>query len=368
MRDAGGETLNGPTRILIVDDTAIFRRVVTQALLDAPGVEVAGTASNGRLALARMSAVHPDLLTLDLEMPEMSGIELLEALGHYADRPGVIVLSSQTTRGAQLTLRALELGAFDFITKPEGGSVEENIAALRARLLPMVKAFVRKREIREILRPGPAREATAAPPEAIEPRPRRTGRPFVLIAVSTGGPAALSKLIPQLPPNLGVPVLIVQHMPPLFTGPLAASLALKSQLPVTEAVDAEGALPDHVYIAPGGKQMKVVPGKSGELVIRITDDPPEQNYKPCADYLFRSAALNFPGNAIAVILTGMGSDGTHGLKMLKRGGCFAIAQDEASCVVFGMPKEAIATGVVDAVVPLDQVASAIIRSIRDVRP
>jgi len=164
---------------------------------------------------------------------------------------------------------------------------------------------------------------------------------------------------------LGAPVFIVQHMPALFTQPLAASLAKKSAIRVKEAEDGEGGLANCAYLAPGGRQMKLIPGAGGEIVIRITDDPGENNCKPAADYLFRSAALHFPGRSIAVILTGMGNDGTAGLRMLKGGGCLAMAQDEASCVVFGMPKEAIQTGVVDRVVPLDTMAAAIVRAVRE---
>jgi two-component system chemotaxis response regulator CheB len=167
-----------------------------------------------------------------------------------------------------------------------------------------------------------------------------------------------------LPGDLGAPLFIVQHMPAHFTAPMAASLAAKSSIRVREAADGEQAVANCAYIAPGGTQMKLAPGPKGEILIRITDDPPEKNCKPAVDYLFRSAALHFPGRATAAILTGMGNDGTDGLRMLKRSGCYAIAQDEPSCVVFGMPKEAILAGVVDAVEPLDRIAAAITRSVR----
>lgn len=358
------------TRVLVVDDTAVFRRIVSEALAALPGVEVVGTASNGRQAMSRIAALQPDLITLDIEMPEMNGIEALEAMGAAGMKAGVVMLSSLTVRGGEMTVRALELGAFDFITKPEGGTTAANLVHLRARLQPIVQAFERRREIRSILRGDspearPVNTMPAAPPAAISDRRMpRTGPPLVLIGVSTGGPAALGKLIPALPADLGAPVFIVQHMPPLFTKPLAASLDKKSALHVKEAEDGETAQPNWVYIAPGGKQMKIDQGAKGEIVTRITDDPPENGCRPAVDYLFRSAALRFPGRSIAAILTGMGNDGAGGLRMLKRGGCIAIAQDEASCVVFGMPREAILTGVVDTVAPLDAIAAAIIRSVR----
>jgi two-component system, chemotaxis family, protein-glutamate methylesterase/glutaminase len=205
-------------------------------------------------------------------------------------------------------------------------------------------------------------------PAAIQrPRTRlsRTGPPLVLIGVSTGGPNALANLLPALPADLGAPVFIVQHMPALFTEALANSLNSKSAIGVTEARDGEAARANHAYVAPGGKQMKLAPGAHGEMLVRLTDDPPENGCKPAVDYLFRSVALHFPGRSIAAILTGMGNDGTAGLRMLKRGGCFTIAQDEASCVVFGMPREAILAGVVDVVAPLDRIAATVVRSLRE---
>jgi two-component system chemotaxis response regulator CheB len=379
----GPEKKSMSLRVLVVDDTIVFRRAVSDALAGEPEIEVVGTAANGKLALARMAALQPDLVTLDIEMPEMNGLEVLQAMSAAGLHVGAIVLSSATIRGGEVTMRALELGAFDFLTKPEGGSVAQNVASLRARLLPMIRAYQRRHEIRKILQGGlqgglqalskpPARELLPVTPASVPvERPARiashAGPPLVLIGVSTGGPVALGKLLPALPRDLGASVFIVQHMPALFTKPLAASLAAKSGIRVTEAVEGERASENCAYIAPGGTQMKLAPGPHGEIIIRICDDPPENNCKPAVDCLFRSAALHFPGRAVAAILTGMGNDGTAGLRMLKRGGCFAIAQDEASCVVFGMPKEAILAGVVDTVEPLDKIAAAIVRSVRGTR-
>jgi two-component system chemotaxis response regulator CheB len=359
---------------LVVDDTVVFRRIVSDALAGLPGVEVVGTAANGKLALSRIAALDPDLVTLDIEMPEMNGIEVLEAMGRVGLMAGVIVLSALTTRGGEMTVRALELGAFDFITKPEGGTPAGNIAKLRGDLQPMVRAFERRRDIRLILKgtPGPPPRSDVAPARPVSAAPERTlvrrqrnGSPLVLIGVSTGGPAALGNLLPALPGDLGAPVFIVQHMPALFTKPLAASLDRKSAVRVGEAQDGTIAQPNCAYLAPGGLQMKLEAGSRGEAILRLTDDPPENGCKPAVDYLFRSAALQFPGRSVAAILTGMGNDGTAGLRMLKRGGCCSIAQDEASCVVFGMPKEAIAAGLIDTVAPLDRIAAAIVRSVRE---
>jgi two-component system chemotaxis response regulator CheB len=290
-------------------------------------------------------------------------------------KAGVIMLSSLTVRGGEMTMRALELGAFDFLTKPEGGDAGANMGHLRARLMPMIRAFERRREIRAILS-GEASghlevpQVLAAPAATLHPptrRLRRSGPPLVLIGDSTGGPGALAKLVPALPADLGAPVFIVQHMPAMFTKPLAASLDKNSAIRVKEAQDGEMAQANCAYVAPGGRQMKLAASPKGEIILRITDDPPENGCRPAVDYLFRSAALHFPNRSIAAILTGMGNDGTDGLRMLKRGGCFSIAQDEASCVVFGMPKEAIQAGVVDTVAPLEMIGAAIVRSVKEVR-
>ena len=360
-------------RVLVVDDTVVFRRIVSDALAGLPGVEVVGTAANGKLALARMAALRPDMVTLDIEMPEMNGIEVLEAMGPAGLNAGVIMLSSLTVRGGEMTVRALELGAFDFLTKPESGTTAVNLTLLRDRLGPMIRAYERRRDIRAMLTGGsrgpvrPAvpteRPAPAMREPAVLKRPR-AGSPLVLIGVSTGGPAALATLLPALPGDLGAPVIIVQHMPPMFTQPLAASLDRKSALRVKEAQDGEIAQANCAYLAPGGTQMKLAAGPRGEVVLRLADDPPENGCKPSVDYLFRSAAQQFPGRSMAAILTGMGNDGTAGLRMLKSGGCFSLAQDEASCVVFGMPKEAIAAGIVDTVAPLDMIAGAMVRWVR----
>jgi two-component system chemotaxis response regulator CheB len=325
-------------------------------------------------------------------MPEMGGLEVLEAMKAASFATQVLVLSSHTTRGGAMTVKALELGAFDFITKPQGGTAEENLLQLRERMVPILRAFERRREIRDILKSGARLPLTGtklagstlpdAVPGSVTPplaRPtveaasanrshRRTGSPIVVIGVSTGGPAALAEVLPALPSRLAAPVFIVQHMPALFTLPLAQSLQSKSAIQIKEASDGEIAVAGCAYIAPGGRQMKVAPTPAGEIQIRVNDDAPENNCRPSVDYLFRSVALHFPGRAIAAILTGMGNDGAQGLKMLKRGGCYSIAQDEASCVVFGMPREAILTGLVDAVVPLKNIAPALMRAIEEAAP
>jgi two-component system chemotaxis response regulator CheB len=316
--------------------------------------------------------LSPDLITLDIEMPEMNGLETLDALRQRNIKCGVVIVSALTRTGGDLTIRALERGAFDFITKPTGGDQQSTLASISSSLAPIVSAYKRHVEIRSILKTGftPASTPKAASLPVVAPQENRFAlrkSDLVVIGVSTGGPNALAKLLPALPAQFPVPVLIVQHMPPLFTQSMAASLAKKCSLGVKEAEDGEPMLSSTVYVAPGGRHMKIAPSSKGEFALRITEDPQENNCRPSVDYLFRSVANHFSGNTTAVIMTGMGSDGVLGLRLLKRKNSHVIAQDEASCVVFGMPGEAIKAGIVDVVASLDQLAGEIIRSVKSTR-
>lgn len=391
-------------RVLIADDAILFRRVLSEALASLPDVEVVGTAPNGRIALQKVRELKPDLLTLDLEMPEMDGLAVLDQLRQSGEKMPVIVVSALTKRGGELTLKALEKGAFDFVTKPDTTGAEASKEAVRRELAPRVRALAHRLAVRSILRPGLPTPTPAAPglPRSVRPAPPSPtvasagtnggtaqaapnpdlggiagrmqrlaappGKPeFVLIGVSTGGPNALTVLLPKLPRDLGVPILIVQHMPPVFTQALAESLSGRCQFPVREATHGETANPGTAYIAPGGRQLRLAVAADGQRILQVTDDPPENNCRPAVDYLFRSAANVAPGRSMAVILTGMGSDGTLGIRLLKRHGCFVIAQDEASCVVYGMPKAAVEAGVVDAVLPLEAIAPRIVSTVRGAR-
>jgi two-component system chemotaxis response regulator CheB len=379
-------------RVLVVDDTVVFRKGIAEVLKTIPEVEVVGTASNGKIAIARVAELKPDLITLDVDMPEMDGLAVLEELRRRRMELGVVMVSALTLKGGRSTIRALELGAFDFIAKPEGGSFEDNNRKVREALLPIVRAFLRKKEIHAILTSGglspskpsslatsvrpartlvPARAASVPAPTATSHKTtgyttavKKCKPEIVVIGVSTGGPAALAQMLPTLPADLGAPMVIVQHMPAIFTQTLAQSLDVKCALRVQEAEPSELLLVNRIYLAPGGRQTKVEIDSEGRRVFRITDDPPENNCKPSVDYLFRSVALNIPGRCCAVIMTGMGNDGTVGLRLLKRSGSHVIAQDAATSVVFGMPKSAIDAGVVDAVLPLEQIASAIVQSVK----
>lgn len=365
-------------RVLVADDAVLFRRLLTEVLSSIPGVEVVGAATNGRIAVQKVRELKPDLLTLDIEMPEMDGLAVLDALTRNGKpEVQVIVVSALSRLGGDLTMRALQKGAFDFITKPEAATAELGRAALIRELAPRLSALAHRLDVRAILRGASSVSLPKAPnpsdipkcvavehgSDTIATRMNRLSHParpdMVLIGVSTGGPAALAQLLPAIPGNIGVPILVVQHMPPIFTKSLADSLTPKCAVRVVEATHGELLKPDCVYIAPGGRQMRLGAGPESRPILEMTDDPPENNCRPAVDYLFRSAASRFPGRAMAVILTGMGSDGTLGLRLLKRHGCFVIAQDEASSVVYGMPKAAVDAGVADVILPLNSIASRI---------
>lgn len=369
-------------RVLVVDDTIVYRKAVSDIIAEIPGVELAGVAHNGKIALAKIQSLKPDILTLDIEMPEMNGIEVLAELQKNHPGIGAVMLSTLTAEGSEMTLRALELGAFDFILKPQSKNQTEGKKEIKAALEPILKAFAKSKNAsflisRKGLIPSPLqakKTPTGQPslptrvfkPLGQKPAAMRRGKSeIVAIGISTGGPNALNQMLPKLPGDLGVPVLIVQHMPPVFTKSLATSLDKKCALTVKEAVNGENILPNVVYIAPGGKQMKLVAGTDGQhRRIKITDDPPENSCRPSVDYLFRSVADYYVGRATAVIMTGMGSDGTLGLGLLKEKSAYIIGQDEGSCIVYGMPKAPAELGYLDIIVPLNRIADEIVSSVK----
>lgn len=368
---------NNHLRVLIVDDTIVYRKAVSDVMAEFPDVEVVGTANNGKIAMSKIASLKPDLLTLDIEMPEMNGLDVLERMKLEAPDVGAIVLSTLTHKGGELTMHALELGAFDFITKPETDSLEESRKAIKDTIAPMLKAFSRRREIKNILkgkfpalRTGTEKRSTLGSENVVQRMRNITGRrmrraEIVGIGISTGGPKALAEMMPQFPSDISAPILIVQHMPPIFTKSLATNLNSKCAFDVKEANDGEALRPNTAFIAPGGKQMKIAAGVDGKSrIIRVVDDPPENSCRPSADYLFRSIAQHYVGRATGVIMTGMGSDGNLGLKLMKRSGSIIIAQNEATCVVYGMPKEPIESGTVDVVAPLEKIAEEICRTVK----
>jgi two-component system chemotaxis response regulator CheB len=364
-------------KVLIVDDTIVYRKIVSDVLSDLPHVEVVGSAHNGKAAITKIASLKPDLLTLDIEMPEMNGLEVLEFIKDKGIDVGAIMLSTLTHEGGEMTMKALDLGAFDFILKPQEGNMAENTQTLKKTIVPILKAFSRRNEIKHLLN-GKIDSKTvnkedkllSTSDQVIQRMNTITGRlrqraEIVAIGISTGGPKALAQMMPSLPSNLGAPILIVQHMPPMFTTSLAKSLDAKCSIEVREAKDGEPVLSNVAFIAPGGKQMKIMAGADGKTrVIKITDDPPENNCKPSADYLFRSIAHHYVGRATGVIMTGMGSDGFLGLELMKRTGSTIIAQNDETSVVYGMPKKPIDAGIVDIIAPLDMIASEICLTVK----
>ena len=374
-------------RVLVVDDTIVYRKAVSDILALIPGVEVVGVAHNGKIAMSKIASLKPDLLTLDIEMPIMNGIEVLEELHSNFPNVGAVMVSTLTSDGGEMTMKALELGAFDFILKPTAKNPAESKKQLKQSLDPIIKEFKRSRTatsllsnkgkfaktskpvLRKPLKPLSQKRPGAQPTGTVSARPKaavkRGKSEIVTIGISTGGPNALTQMLPMLPGNLGVPIVVVQHMPPVFTKSLATSLNAKCALTVKEAEDREDLLDNVVYIAPGGKQMKLVASADGQnRQIKITNDPPENSCKPSADYLFRSVGDYYVGRTTAVIMTGMGSDGTKGLQVLNQKGATIIAQNEDTCVVFGMPKKPIESGMADVIAPLNKIADEIIKSIR----
>lgn len=360
-------------KVLVVDDSALYRSILAQVLNAQPDVEVVAKAADGMSALAQVERYHPDLVTLDVEMPVLNGIDTLKRLRRDFSDVIVIMCSAVTAEGADVTLRCLSMGARDFITKPNSGtSSTESKQEIEAQLIPILaslqlskKAANPRVSMHETVH-SPGEPALASRPPSPAKIISRVAPQIVTIGCSTGGPVALQHIIPLLPADFPLPVVIVQHMPPLFTQRLASSLNEKSPLNVVEAKNGQRLQAGHVYIAPGGQQMKVQRGINlSTSSIVITDDPPERHCKPSVNYLFRSLAEVYQGAVLASILTGMGDDGTLGLRRLKRFGAQVFAQDEASCTVFGMPKEAINAEVVDKILPLTEIAKTICATVME---
>lgn len=361
-----------PIRVLVVDDTVTYRKIVRSVLDEMPDIEVVGTAANGKIALDKIEQLHPDLITLDLEMPVMDGLEVLFNLASSDLEVGVILISSFSDHNASITMRALNLGAFDFVLKPSGDDPAANIDEVRRKLRSKIDAYARvKLKGRSEAKPSSPLTTPIAKPAVAESAVSACDhvattlgkKPAVVaLGISTGGPAALTEMLPTLPADLAAPVLIVQHMPPVFTKSLARDLDGRCALAVCEAYDDQLIEPGQVLIAPGGMQMKVVNTDTGHR-IRITEDPPENSCRPSVDYLFRSVAHAFGPAALGVIMTGMGYDGVLGSRLMKRRGATIIAQNEESCVVFGMPRALVEEGIADIVSPLSQIGGHIISNV-----
>jgi two-component system chemotaxis response regulator CheB len=342
-----------PGKVLIVDDSALMRQLLTQILGSDPDLQVVGTAGDPFVAREKILALNPDVLTLDIEMPRMDGLTFLEKLMRGHPMP-VVMISSLTSKGAETTLRALSLGAVDYVAKPRldvtNGTVEQ-----AREIVDKVKAAMRAR-VRRASENAPA-------PVAVGVRSYQfsTTHKIVAIGASTGGTEALKDLLMPLPPDFPG-IVMVQHMPEAFTKPFAARLDSLCKIRVNEARDGDRILPGHALLAPGGHQMAVV-RKGAEFAVHVYRGERVNRHLPSVDVLFSSVARGMGKNAVGVMLTGMGADGSKGMLEMKQAGAFNFAQDEASCVVFGMPREAIQIGAVDSVLPLEQIPDALMRKL-----
>ncbi|WP_433210130.1 protein-glutamate methylesterase/protein-glutamine glutaminase [Dactylosporangium sp. CS-047395] len=381
--------------VLVVDDSVVVRRLITDALGDDPEIRVVGTAPNGKVALTKIEQLRPDLVTLDIEMPIMDGLQTMRAIRAKYARLPVIMFSTLTAAGATATLDALSAGASDYVTKPANvGSVAESIRSVREQIIPRIHALCggRRSALAPPLRPGlaPGRplpgtaHTNAAPtltrpggtplPGVVRPpnvppggpatapirtMPRTGGVECVAIGCSTGGPDALTAVVRALPASLPVPVVVVQHMPPVFTKMFADRLDRTAALTVVEAAGDMAVRPGTVYIAPGDFHLEVH-RRGTEVVTKLNTGPPENFCRPAVDVLFRSVARTYGGGTLAIVLTGMGQDGKRGAEQLRSAGAEIVAQDEATSVVWGMPGAVAQAGLAHAVLPLGEIANHLI--------
>ncbi|NVK89581.1 MAG: chemotaxis response regulator protein-glutamate methylesterase [Gammaproteobacteria bacterium] len=339
--------------VLVVDDSNFFCRRVAQILSSDPDIKVVGIANNGQEAVQKVQQLKPNVVTLDVEMPVMDGITALKQIIKVSPDTKALMLSSLTYEGAKLTLDALDSGASDFMLKSYEG-ISNAAGQLAAQLKEKVKGLGRSTRA-----PNKAPAKPAAQPVRVAATP--SGRyKIITIGASTGGPVALQKVITALPRQFPLPILITQHMPGTFTGAFAQRLNTLSQVSVVEASDGMAVKPAHVYIAPGGKQM-IVEGSPGNASIRVKETDERLQYAPCVDMTFASAAKVYRRDVLAIVLTGMGADGREGARILKQSGAVVWTQDQASCVVYGMPMSVAKAGFSDLVLNLDDIANSIIQ-------
>ncbi|WP_027181390.1 protein-glutamate methylesterase/protein-glutamine glutaminase [Oleidesulfovibrio alaskensis] len=365
-------------KVVVVDDSAFMRKALSSMLEKDPGISVVATARNGEEGLEQIRKHDPDVVTLDIEMPRMDGLTALRHIMMEMPRP-VLMVSSLTVEGAEATLKAMELGAVDFIPK-QLSTVSLDIVKIEKDLQEKVKAISRRRVPGRPFRPAPA--VRPAAPAALRATPRPSAAPssaasstgtlqvaggkpvrdVVAIGVSTGGPPAVQKVLSRLPQDFPVGIVIAQHMPAAFTGPFAKRLDGVCAIAVKEAEDGEMLMPGKAYIAPGGKHVRVR-NTRGRLTLEVSAEPAEALYKPSANELMESAGLALGRRSLGVILTGMGSDGLEGIKVLKQKGGHALAQSDSTCVVYGMPKAIVDAGLADSVVDIDDMAQAIMNAV-----
>jgi len=352
-------------RVLVVDDSVVVRRMVSDALCVDPQLEVVGTAANGKIALARIPQVNPDVIILDVEMPEMDGLETLRRVRQTHLFLPVIMFSTLTHRGAAATLDALSLGANDYVTKPANvGSAHQALEQIRAELIPKIKMFCAKAaglEFAAVARP--VRPAASSDKASVAPIRRAARVEIVAIGVSTGGPNALSELVPEFPADFSVPIVIVQHMPPVFTKLLAERLEVRANIKVEEGAPGQGVKAGHAFIAPGNFHM-IVQREERTVRIQTNQDPPENSCRPAVDVLFRSVADTYGAGALAVVMTGMGQDGLRGSERIREAGGQVFVQDQATSVVWGMPGFVANAGLADKILPLHELGTEIVHKVR----
>lgn len=347
-------------RVLIVDDSVVIRRLIKEILDADPRIEVVGVAHNGQVALGKVEELKPDALTMDIEMPVMNGVEAVRALRKTHPRLPIVMFSTLTERGASATMDALAAGASDYVTKPANvGSVMESRQSISEQLVPKLIALTGARKLVGSTRtPLPPAQPPAGQSRA--PGTVRRSQPFGLLAIgsSTGGPDALATVLSSLPADLAVPVVITQHMPPVFTKMLAQRLDSTCRLSISEAAEGDAVERGKVLIAPGGLHMELKSRGTG-VFVHLSDAPPENFCRPAVDVMFRSVAAVYRNRVLAVVLTGMGRDGAAGAGVIRSAGGEVFAQDEASSVVWGMPGATVMAGQADRVVPLDQMSATV---------
>ncbi|NLO79048.1 MAG: chemotaxis response regulator protein-glutamate methylesterase [Xanthomonadaceae bacterium] len=348
-------------RVLVVDDSGFFRRRIRDMLNADPALEVVGEAKTGREAIEKTLELRPDVITMDIEMPELDGISAVREIMRLRPTP-ILMFSSLTHEGAQATLDALEAGAVDFMPK-RFADISTDPEQVQRQLQQRVREIGRRRLTGRVTRPAaaPRQEsavakagAPAAPAAAAATRPGRYG--LIVIGTSTGGPVALQHILSRLPANYPIPLMLVQHMPANFTAAFAQRLNEQSAIEVKEAAEGDLLLPGRALLAPGGRQVGIRT-IGGQMQIRITEPTPMQLYKPSVDIAFTEAAKACPGRVLGVVLTGMGSDGCEGARLLKQTGSSVWSQDEATCVIYGMPAAVAKANLTDRVLPLDAVAT-----------
>jgi two-component system chemotaxis response regulator CheB len=358
-------------RVLVVDDSAFMRKVLQSIIAADPQLEACGEARDGRDAVTQADVLKPDVISMDINMPHMDGLQATEVIMSSNPRP-ILIVSSESREGAEVTLKALELGAIDFVAKPTGG-IDLDMSSVKEELCRKLKMAAKVRVVRTATRSKLQQEIASSSPRvepaskngdnglqevkaAVSVAAKSAGKfPLVVLASSTGGPATLMKLIPSFPKDFPGAVILVQHMPGSFTSQFSTQLAEASQIRVKEAEAGEIIVPGQLYVCPGSHHLRVSP--TGR--ISLDDGPRIGGYRPCADLTFESAAEYAGPMTIGVILTGMGNDGSKGVQTVRSAGGHVIAQDESTAVIFGMPQEAIKTGAVDQVLPMESIYYAI---------